>query len=80
MHDPQPAWLINEMRSQAKHWMWRCHIDVSRPNIKVWKYLREIVKKYDASIFSMAQFAQICPTLNILSVPPSTLSAKRTGT
>ena len=32
VHDPQPAWLINEMRSQAKHWIWRCHIDVSRPN------------------------------------------------
>ncbi len=61
VHDPQPAWLINEMRSQAKHWIWRCHIDVSRPNLKVWKFLREIVSQYDASIFSMAQFAQNLP-------------------
>ena len=61
VHHPQPAWLINEMRSQAKHWIWRCHIDASRPNLKVWKYLREIVSKYDASIFSMAQFAQNLP-------------------
>jgi trehalose synthase len=61
VHDPQPAWLINEMRPQAKHWIWRCHIDVSRPNRKVWKYLREIVSQYDASVFSMAKFAQNLP-------------------
>jgi trehalose synthase len=61
VHDPQPAWLINEMRSQAKHWIWRCHIDVSRPNIKVWRFLQEIVSQYDASVFSMAQFAQNLP-------------------
>ena len=61
VHDPQPAWLINEMRSQAKHWIWRCHIDASRPNLKVWKFLREIVSQYDASIFSMSQFAQNLP-------------------
>ena len=61
VHDPQPAWLINEIRSQVKHWIWRCHIDVSRPNIKVWKFLREIVSQYDASVFSMAQFAQNLP-------------------
>jgi trehalose synthase len=61
VHDPQPAWLINEIRSRVKHWIWRCHIDASRPNIKVWKFLREIVSQYDASVFSMAQFAQNLP-------------------
>jgi trehalose synthase len=61
IHDPQPAWLINEMRPQARHWIWRCHIDVSRPNRRVWKYLREIVSRYDASVFSMAKFAQNLP-------------------
>jgi trehalose synthase len=61
IHDPQPAWLINEMRSRAKHWIWRCHIDASRPNRRVWKYLREIVSQYDASVFSMARFAQNLP-------------------
>ena len=61
VHDPQPAWLINEMRSQVKHWIWRCHIDVSRPNIKVWKFLKDIVSKYDASVFSMSQFSQNLP-------------------
>jgi trehalose synthase len=61
IHDPQPAWLINEMRDRAKHWIWRCHIDASRPNRRVWKYLREVVSQYDASVFSMARFAQNLP-------------------
>ena len=61
VHDPQPAYLINEIRDQGKHWIWRCHVDISRPNLKVWKFLREIVSQYDASIFSMSKFAQNLP-------------------
>ena len=61
VHDPQPACLIEEMRPQAKHWVWRCHVDASRPDLSVWRFLREIVKNYDASVFSMSQFAQNLP-------------------
>lgn len=58
VNDPQPAFLIEHARSQAAHWIWRCHIDVSRPNRRVWKFLRNAVSQYDASIFSMPNFAQ----------------------
>lgn len=61
VHDPQPAYLIEDLRPRARSWVWRCHVDVSRPNLAVWRFLREIVKKYDASVFSMSQFAQNLP-------------------
>ena len=61
VHDPQPAYMIKELRPRAKHWVWRCHIDVSRPNLQVWRFLREVVSQYDASVFSMSQFAQNLP-------------------
>jgi trehalose synthase len=61
VHDPQPAYMIKELRPRAKHWVWRCHIDVSRPNLQVWRFLREVVSQYDASIFSMSQFSQNLP-------------------
>ena len=61
LHDPQPAYMITELRPRAKHWVWRCHIDVSRPNLQVWRFLREVVSQYDASVFSMSQFAQNLP-------------------
>jgi trehalose synthase len=61
LHDPQPAALIEEIRPQGQYWIWRCHIDVSRPNFQVWRFLREIVSQYDASVFSMSQFSQNLP-------------------
>ena len=61
LHDPQPAYMITELRPRAQHWVWRCHIDVSRPTFQVWKFLREVVSQFDASVFSMSQFAQNLP-------------------
>ncbi len=61
IHDPQPAYLIKDLHSRGKHWIWRCHIDASRPNLPVWRMLREVVQQYDASVFSMDRFAQNLP-------------------
>ncbi len=58
IHDPQPAALINYCKERKGKWVWRCHIDVSRPYRPVWKYLREYIKEYDASIWSLSAFAQ----------------------
>jgi trehalose synthase len=60
-HDPQPAALIKYFPNRRGKWVWRCHIDASRPFRPVWKYLREFVSGYDASIFSLSNFAQRLP-------------------
>ena len=69
VNDPQPAYLIQFMREKAKKWIWRCHIDASKPDRKVWRFLREAVKQYDASIFSMPGFAQNLPHPQYLLYP-----------
>ncbi len=69
VHDPQPAALIKWMENRKGKWVWRCHIDCSRPYRPVWKYLRNYVKEYDASIFSLAQFAQPMPHPQYLIAP-----------
>lgn len=61
IHDPQPAALIPHFPERRGKWVWRCHIDASRPFRPVWKYLREFVYRYDASIFSLAAFAHRLP-------------------
>jgi trehalose synthase len=77
VHDPQPAYLIQDLHPRAKHWIWRCHIDVSRPSLPVWKFLREVVSQYEASVFSMSQFAQSLPHPQYLIRPSiDPLSAK----
>jgi len=58
IHDPQPAALLHFSKGRKGRWLWRCHIDVSHPYRPVWKYLREYIKDYDASIWSLSAFAQ----------------------
>jgi trehalose synthase len=70
IHDPQPAGLIRHFPDRKGKWVWRCHIDASRPYRPVWKYLRNIVRDYDASIFSLAPFAKQLPHPQYL-IPPS---------
>ncbi len=61
IHDPQPAPLMKLCPHRKGKWVWRCHIDLSRPYRTVWKYLRDFVVGYDASIWSLADFAQPLP-------------------
>jgi trehalose synthase len=61
IHDPQPLPLIENISERRGKWVWRCHIDMSRPFRPVWKYLRRYVSEYDASIFSLSSFAQPMP-------------------
>ncbi len=58
IHDPQPAALLELCPKRKGKWVWRCHIDVSHPVRKVWNYLKSKVSDFDASIFSMPDFAQ----------------------
>jgi trehalose synthase len=68
IHDPQPIALVNK-KSNNK-WIWRCHIDVSNPNQKVWKFLMDYIGNYDAAVFSAPAFSQRIPIRQFL-FPPS---------
>ncbi|MEB3161417.1 MAG: glycosyl transferase family 1, partial [Synechocystis sp.] len=61
VHDPQPAALLKHIPQRQGIWIWRCHIDASHPYRPVWKFLQPFVADYDASIFSLAAFAQRLP-------------------
>jgi len=69
IHDPQPAALIRHFPERKGIWIWRCHIDVSHPDRVVWRYLRQFLKDYDASIFSLADFARALPHPQYLIAP-----------
>jgi trehalose synthase len=62
--------LLQHCPNRKGKWIWRCHIDASHPYRPVWKYLRQFVTHYDASIFSLAAFAQELPHPQYL-IPPS---------
>ena len=70
IHDPQPAALaLSRPQHPSSSWVWRCHIDASRPVRRVWSFLREYVLLYDAALFSLPKFAQRLPIPQFLIYP-----------
>jgi len=69
IHDPQPAMLVDFRK--GGYWIWRCHIDISSPYAGVWPYLAGFVRKYDAAVVHMPEYAR--PDLGITQhiIPPS---------
>ncbi len=68
IHDPQPAALI-DARREAGHWVWRCHIDLSRPNPTVWNFLEPFISRYDGALFSSPEFTRQLPIPQYLFYP-----------
>lgn len=58
IHDPQPIALIKRKPGMKdSKWIWRCHVDVSGPDKKVWDFLEDYINQYDAAVFSSAHFS-----------------------
>jgi trehalose synthase len=57
VHDPQPLPLIEHYEKKCP-WIWRCHLDLSRPDAETWKYLRRWIDRYDAAIVSCPEYKQ----------------------
>lgn len=68
-HDPQPAYLIEFGKLDGARAVWRCHIDVSHPDERVWRFLSRAVEKYQAAIFHVPQFAQDLSIPQLLIAP-----------
>jgi trehalose synthase len=56
VHDPQPVGMRHEARDHGKHWIWRCHIDLSEPNPDPITRLLPQISEYDASVWHMEQY------------------------
>ncbi|MFA6320938.1 MAG: glycosyltransferase [Candidatus Omnitrophota bacterium] len=67
VHDPQPIALVTKKKDNK--WIWRCHVDVSNPNRRVWRFLKGFISQYDASVFSAPSFAQDIPIRQFLISP-----------
>ena len=70
VHDPQPVYLLEYWPREKVRAIWRCHIDISHPNPRVWRFLQHALRYYRAAVFHVSHFAQ---QLNIpqFLIPPS---------
>jgi len=67
IHDPQPLPLIKFKRDGI--WMWRCHIDVANPVLKVWVNIKRYVRRYNTAIFSVTKFSKTLPIDEFIITP-----------
>ena len=56
VHDPQPAALASLVNEKSRHWVWRCHIDLSTPNESTLDRLTPYLEPYPAAVFHMPQY------------------------
>ena len=84
IHDPQPAALVKIRGEMKSKWIWRCHIDISSPNARVWNFIKGFVEHYDAAVFTSPAIAQdtsiphsiIMPSIDPLSEKNKNLPPK----
>ncbi|MBX2992659.1 MAG: glycosyltransferase [Bacteroidetes bacterium] len=69
VHDPQPIVLIEKRKELGRNWVWRCHIDFSKPGARVWNFLQQYVNAYDAAVFSAPSFARKLNIPQVLIAP-----------
>lgn len=58
VHDPQPAAILTMSGRGPGRWIWRCHIDLSKPHEGVWDFLRPMVEQFDAAVVSAPAFTR----------------------
>jgi trehalose synthase len=56
VHDPQPVGMKHGAEKHGKHWIWRCHIDLSEPNPDPIERLLPLISEYDASVWHMENY------------------------
>ena len=74
IHDPQPAAVIMSGNVYGQV-LWRCHIDTSEANLRIWRFLLPYINHYQGAIFTCPEFIrselqiptyEICPSIDPL--------------
>ena len=58
IHDPQPLPLIRFYRKRQP-WIWRCHVDLSNPDQKLWDFLTDFILRYDKVVLSNVTYKKM---------------------
>jgi len=56
VHDPQPVAMRRAAEEHSKHWVWRCHIDLSEPNPEAIERLLPMIQEYEVTVWHMEQY------------------------
>jgi len=68
VNDPQPLPMIRHYRKRGP-WIWRCHVDLTRPHAGLLEYLKHFIEDYDASILTLKEYKQKLKTPQLFFLP-----------
>jgi len=68
IHDPQPLAMIRHYQRNGP-WVWQCHVDLTRPDPGLWRYLRSFIEHYDAAVFSLEDYRRELATPQVFFMP-----------
>ena len=68
VNDPQPLPMVNHYRRKGP-WIWRCHVDLTKPHKKLWDYLKQFIEHYDAAILTLKDYEQNLKTPQLFFLP-----------
>src|SRR5437588_1122941 len=71
IHDPQSAAIASLVPDKARHWIWRCHIDMSTPNQDTLARLTPYLEPYEATVFHMQQYVHAGMDGRANIIPPA---------
>jgi trehalose synthase len=75
LHDPQTAGMVDGLLAAGAHVVWRCHVGRDEPNAwtdEAWAFLRPLVERADAFVFSREDYAPTwCRTIGLRVITPS---------
>ena len=71
IHDPQPAALRKYLPDAPGRWVWRCHIDLSTPNMPVLERMVPLIEPYDAKVFHLDSYVPSGVDGRVEIVPPA---------
>ena len=74
VHDAQPAALIQFYPNKNNCWVWRCHVDLSTPNLAVWEFLEPYISRYNAAVFTAKQYVVPSLTVPTLTIRPPSIN------
>jgi len=74
VHDPQPLAVRQHVPDKSKHWVWRCHIDLSTPHPPTIERLKPLIREYDGgSVWHLDQYVpkDLDPKGPVHLIPPA---------
>ncbi|MGH2961886.1 MAG: glycosyltransferase [Solirubrobacterales bacterium] len=71
IHDPQPLGLRRNASDRAGRWIWRCHIDLSKPNLETVARVLPLIEEYDASVWHLREYVPAGLDGGVRIVPPA---------